>query len=146
MGRRKKPTKFKLLEGNPGNRPLPKEPKPKPIAPRKIPKYLDKGARKAWRKLAPKLEKLGLLKDIDCEMFGAMCVIISRLNWIRSELNNADSDIKDRHFYMKEERLYLNLFKSYASEFGLSPSARTGLDVHYENEENSTFASLLDDF
>ena len=45
-GRKPKPTHLKVLAGNPGKRPLPKnEPKPKPIAPR-CPQWLDPIARK----------------------------------------------------------------------------------------------------
>lgn len=143
MGRKPKPTRLKLLCGNPGKRPLPEEPKPRPIAPRNIPKYLDKGARKAWRRYAPKLEKLKLLTDIDEDMFAGLCTIISRSNWIRSRLNDGDLDIKDRSFLMKEERLYANLLKSYAAEFGLSPNSRSGLHIE-PDDGDSLFESLLD--
>ena len=60
-GRKPKPTALKLLEGNPGKRPLnDKEPKPQKKAP-SCPKWLDPEAKKEWRRLASKMEMMGIL-------------------------------------------------------------------------------------
>jgi len=142
MGRKSKSTRLKLLHGNPGGRPLANEPKPKPVAP-KMPVSLDKGARRVWRGLAPKLESLGLLTEVDKDVFAVFCQISSRLSWIRSQLKDDGIDIKNRSFYMKEERLYGNLLKSYASEFGLSPTSRLRLGIQVD-KELSDFEKLLD--
>ena len=49
MAGRPKPTNLKLIEGNPGKRPLPgNEPKPKPKAP-SMPSDLDYQAKKTWK-------------------------------------------------------------------------------------------------
>jgi len=51
-GRKRKPTVLKVLEGNPGKRPLNKNgPKPKPVAP-KTPKHLNSVAKKEWKRVA----------------------------------------------------------------------------------------------
>src|SRR5690606_36938676 len=72
-GRKPKPTNLKVLEGNPGKRPLNQnEPKPKPIRP-KCPTWLDKEAEKMWRSLAPELESLHLLTIIDVAALAAAC-------------------------------------------------------------------------
>jgi P27 family predicted phage terminase small subunit len=59
MGRPPKPNVLKLLDGNPGKRPLPNA----VDLPRGLPgppAFLDKIGRKTWRRLVPMLESLGL--------------------------------------------------------------------------------------
>ena len=124
-----KPTKLKIIEGNRSKIPLPEnEPQPHPKAP-KVLKDIDSGGKKVWKRLAPKLEKMGLLTEADGDMFSGLCNIRSRLEWISKKLKSKDLDETDRPFLMKEERLYLALFRMYASEFGLSPRGRVGLSV-----------------
>ena len=77
-----KPTKLKILEGRRGHRPLPEnEPMPRPITP-EIPDDLDDNAKKVWQRVAPMVGRLGLLTEVDGEMFGGLCQIRSRLRWI----------------------------------------------------------------
>ena len=62
-GRKPKPTKLKLLQGNPGRRPINKnEPEPRPGIPR-IPKWLKAHptAVKEWRREAKILNEMGVL-------------------------------------------------------------------------------------
>ena len=120
-----KPTKLKLIEGNPGKRPLPEnEPKPYPKAP-DCPSDIDAGARDVWNRLGPKLERLGLLTETDGDLFSMLCQIRSRLVWIHGEIDKKDE--KRVSFLLKEERLYSALLRQYATEFGLSPRGRVGL-------------------
>jgi len=72
-GRPPKPTALKVLEGNRGKRPLPQnEPKPDPIAP-KCPAWLHKDAKKEWKRIAPQLERLGLLTQVDMAALAGYC-------------------------------------------------------------------------
>lgn len=68
-----KPTHIKLVEGNPGRRPLnDKEPKP----PRGIPKcppHLSERARGLWKKIGPHLDKMGVLTIADGTALELMC-------------------------------------------------------------------------
>ena len=60
-GRKPKPTALKVLEGNPGGRPLNlNEPKPVKKAPR-CPSWLEDEAKKEWKRMGKVLEQLGLL-------------------------------------------------------------------------------------
>ena len=127
MAGRPKPTTLKLIEGNPGKRPLPEnEPTPYPKAP-KCPDDIDSGAQNVWKRLGPKLERLGLLTETDGDLFSMLCQIRSRLVWIHQEIDKGDE--KKRSFLLKEERLYSALLRQYATEFGLSPRGRVGLTV-----------------
>lgn len=76
-GRKPKPTRLKLLEGNPGHRPLPEdEPQPPANIP-DCPDHLDKEARVEWRRMAKELEPLGLLTNLDKAVFAMYCEAFS---------------------------------------------------------------------
>jgi phage terminase small subunit len=73
MGRPRKPTTLKVLEGNPGKRPLPKN-EPKPTIGAEAPPWMTApGARAEWERIAPRLLRLGLLTEIDAEAFALLC-------------------------------------------------------------------------
>src|SRR5262245_33058916 len=82
-GRRPKPTHLKLLQGNPGKRPLnADEPQPAieiPVAP----DHLSEAAKGEWLSMGEKLQKLGLLTSIDRAAFAAYCVVWAR--WVEAE-------------------------------------------------------------
>ena len=64
-GRKPKPTALKMLEGNPGGRPLNEaEPKPQKKAPR-CPPWLEDEAKREWKRMAKVLEQMGLLTEMD---------------------------------------------------------------------------------
>ena len=64
-GRKPTPTAIKELEGNPGKRKLnDKEPRPEKKAP-SCPKWLEPEAKKEWRRLAKKMELMGVLTEVD---------------------------------------------------------------------------------
>jgi len=129
----KKATKLKVLEGNRGKRQLPTdEPKPQPIAP-ECPKDIDPKAKKVWAQLAPKLVKLGLLTETDGDVFAALCQQRSRLEFIHRQLRKRDNkslvDDGKANAYVVMEKQYYQIFRMYASEFGITPRGRVGLSV-----------------
>ena len=79
-GRKPKPTAMKILEGNPGKRPLNvNEPVP-PVGNIKCPTWLLPEAKKEWKRLAPSLEAMGVLTMADltafegyCQAYGGLC-------------------------------------------------------------------------
>ena len=82
-GRKPKPTALKVIEGNKGKRPLPKnEPKPKNTLPR-CPIHLSKAARSEWRRLAKDLNKIGLLTQADRAIFALYCEAWAR--WLAAK-------------------------------------------------------------
>ena len=69
----RKPTALRVLEGNPGHRPLPQnEPKPAAAIP-DPPPHLHAYAVEKWNELAPRLAALDLLTDLDGAILGAFC-------------------------------------------------------------------------
>jgi phage terminase small subunit len=89
QGRKPKPTHLKLLEGERNKDRINfDEPKFKPKAP-KCPSWLSKEARREWRRLAPDLERLGLLTDADLAMFASYCSAVGKLAWAEREIKKA---------------------------------------------------------
>jgi P27 family predicted phage terminase small subunit len=76
MGRTPKPTALKILEGNPGKRPLNKsEPKPSVLLANATPPNflkLSNGAKRVWQEVLPALPK-GLITNADQCLFARWC-------------------------------------------------------------------------
>ena len=138
MGRRgpaPRPTALKVIEGNPGKRPLnTREPKPRPVAP-KPPPWLDRDAKREWRRVAPELERLGLLSHVDMAALAAYCQAFSR--WAAAERIIAQEGLTCRGamggMVQRPEvliaRQSMQLIKQFAGEFGLTPAGRTRLTL-----------------
>ena len=82
-GRKPKPTALKVLEGNPGKRPLNDH---EPIPPKgelKCPSWLLPEAKKEWKRLASSLEAMGVLTMADLTAFAGYCQAYAR--WKEAE-------------------------------------------------------------
>ena len=149
MGRPKKPTALKVLEGNPGKRPLPaNEPKPAPIMP-DCPKWFDAEAKAFWNKSGPKLNRLGLLTEVDGPAFEAVCQRYSL--WVRCEKR-----MKAKGLIMKTETGYeqqrpevsiaknaLADVKAFLTEFGMTPASRSKIDLKLDEKDEDEMEKLL---
>ncbi len=72
-GRKPKPTRLKLIEGNPGKRPINgREPKPPGSLP-SCPAHLSATAKTEWKRLARSLNRIGMLTEIDRAAMAAYC-------------------------------------------------------------------------
>ena len=132
MGRRgpaPKPTKLKILHGNPGLRALnAREPQPRLGVPG-MPTWLDKEGRAEWRRLVPELARLGLLAKIDRGWLAAGCQWWSVFIRASRALRETGLDPKDRRRIVSEANdAYRNYTKA-AAEFGLSPASRSRIEV-----------------
>lgn len=139
-GPRPQPTSLRVLRGNPGNRPLPQnEPKPEPTAP-KCPAWLDKEAKKEWRRVIKLLEPLGLATVLDGTALAMYCTAYSR--WKTAELwiqkHGTTYMIRDNAGaakYMQQvphvaiANKAAALITKLCQEFGMTPSARMQLDL-----------------
>lgn len=152
MGRPPKPTNMKVLEGNPGKRALSKyEPKPETRAP-SCPGHLDKEAKAEWRRIGKELLRLGLLSVIDRAALAAYCQCWSR--WVYAEqqlaalrepkplaIGDTEVGVIDGWVFRTDKGYeaatpWINIaskalaeMRAYISEFGLSPAARTRIQV-----------------
>ena len=166
QGRKRKPTALKVLDGNPGKRPLPKnEPKPEPTAPT-CPSFLTGPAKYEWKRIAPQLEKIGLLTQIDraalagyCQSWadykeakefiaknGSVCIL-----WEREKDGTIKKDFAGEPIirYMQPypqvgiANKALQQMKSFCASFGMTPSDRSGMELPGAKEQDDPMEALI---
>ena len=126
-----KPTALRVLEGNPANRPLPKdEPKAPPGAPDQ-PGWLTKEARAHWDEVVPILLKLGTLTFADGEALAEYCDVWARLRKVNRVINQKGHTFTTPNGYV-QQRPEVGIAKGLRADltrlmdrFGMNPSART---------------------
>lgn len=141
-GRKPKPTALKVLEGNPGKRPLnKKEPQPENKAPR-CPSWLEPEAKNEWRRMAKTLEAMGVLTEVDKAAFAGYCQAYARWKEAEEFLSKHGTIFKTPSGYIQQvpqvsiAQTYLKVMKDFCSEFGLTPAARTRIQVDTETKSS----------
>ncbi len=129
-GPKPKPPALKLLEGNPGHRPINEnQPKPRPVAP-KCPSWLATEARKEWRRVAPELERMGLLSGIDRAALAAYCQAYARWREAEETIDRLGLTFRTNTGYEAPRpevtiaRQMMVQMRAFCVEFGLTPSSR----------------------
>ena len=132
-GRKPTPTAIKELEGNPGKRKLnDKEPRPEKKAP-SCPKWLEPEAKKEWRRLAKKMELMGVLTEVDMAAFAGYCQAYARWREAEEFLSQHGTIFKTPSGYVQQvpqvsiAMQNLKIMQSFCAEFGLTPSSRARL-------------------
>ena len=149
-GRPPKPTAIKILEGNPGNRPLNKnEPKPESKLP-ECPDWLEDEAKKEWKRLAKELEDIGLLTNVDMAVFAGYCQSYARWREAEEFISKHGSILKTASGYIQQipqvsiAQQNLKQMRNFCSELGLTPSARSRLQINKKNTiEGDEMEALL---
>jgi P27 family predicted phage terminase small subunit len=135
MGKRgpaPKPTKLKILEGNPGKGALPKN-EPEPSCEGVVkPEWLDDLGGAEWDKVAPELARLGLLTDLDVTALALYCQSVSMA--IRADREVQKGLLHKTPNGHIQPSPYVSILRGaderarrYMREFGLTPAARVGL-------------------
>lgn len=134
MGRRgpaPTPTRLKVLRGNAGRRPLPKdEPMPEVEEPT-CPAHLDGMAKREWKRVVKELKKLGLLAKLDRPLLSAYCSTWSLFVQAERECRKGDLVVESSSGYPMQSpwigirNKQLEKLITLAGHFGMSPSART---------------------
>ena len=130
-GRKPKPTALKLIEGNPGKRPInghePKPPASKPTCPA----HLSPTAKAEWKRLAEALHRIGLLTQADRTALAAYCQAYGK--WVEAEKKLAETPtlLKMPSGYIQVSpwvtisNKQMELMAKYMVELGLTPSSRS---------------------
>jgi len=82
-GRKPKPTHLKLIEGNPGKRPIRTGPERSATTMPEPPDLLNADARTEWERVAHGLHALRLLENVDRAALAAYCTAYAR--WVQAE-------------------------------------------------------------
>lgn len=130
-GRKPTPTALKVLEGNPGKRPLnTAEPKPLQKAP-SCPKWLEPEAKKEWRRLAKQMEQLGILTEVDMAAFAGYCQAYARWKEAEEFITQHGTIVRTPSGYWQQvpqvsiAQTYLKVMNRFAEQFGLTPASRS---------------------
>lgn len=131
-GRKPKPTAMKIAAGNPGKHSLPEnEPEPDIRAPR-CPSHLSKRAKSEWRRIVKHLVDLGIVSELDRVALASYCEVYAR--WIKAEqeiekygLTYWEGDAMRKNAAVPIAERCVEQLRKLASEFGLTPSARSNV-------------------
>jgi P27 family predicted phage terminase small subunit len=157
-GRKPVPTELKVIRGNPGRRPLPKDEPMPPEGDVKCPSWVKGRARRIWKELAPPLAEMGLLTVLDVPMLADLCVVRAEFIKARAdvdkrgiEIEYARYDKKGNEFTVTEDNPSVRIAsdankraKSMEVEFGMSPSSRTRVKAAPKAKEKSALEQLRD--
>ncbi len=149
MGYPRKPTKLKILQGNPGKRALNKnEPEFKTCIP-EAPSYLYGDALKEWDNLAKLLASKGLLSEADAAELANYCLCIQ-------EIAEATEDIKQNGFWEKTtngnmiqrpsvgtRHQAMDRCHKFLIQFGMTPASRSSISADTLENKEDPFAILI---
>jgi P27 family predicted phage terminase small subunit len=132
-GRKPKPTALKLVQGNPGRRPLNEnEPAPPSTLPT-CPAHLSDEAKKEWERLARVLNEMGVLTEVDRAVMAAYCQAYGR--WVEAETKLRETPLllKTPAGYVQQSpwlsisHKQIEIMAKLMPELGLTPSSRSRL-------------------
>ena len=145
-GRKPKPTEMKRRAGNPGKRKLPQaEPKPR-VSPDMKVGAIGRLATQFRERYLPELRRLKVLTDVDVAAFELMgahyATAWNAARRIQREgLTRVSDGFMHKHPLLQVFRDNSNAFRTYAAEFGMTPSARSR--IHVEEAEQLSLAEVL---
>jgi P27 family predicted phage terminase small subunit len=147
-GRRPKPTRLKVLTGNPGRRPLnTNEPKPEAIVP-ECPVELGPVARREWDRLIIELAPLRMLTGLDRAALAAYCGAYGM--WAEATeaiqkfgtMVKAPSGFPVQSPYVSIANRQAEIMMRIAAAFGFTPASRSRISTPRPNER--TLFDLID--
>lgn len=136
QGRKKKPTALKLIDGNPGNRPLPEnEPMPAPVYKPRAPVGMSRTEQAKWRQMVKRLTAMRVLTEPDLD---ALEIYVR--NWVA--MHEALKDIADRGKLLQspsggvmwnpswsQYKHSEKVCRSIQAEFGMTPASRPNVQA-----------------
>ncbi len=148
-GRKPKPTALKVLNGNPGNRPLNKN-EPKPCtAVSACPDWLEEEAKAEWARMGQILEDMGVLTEIDITAFAGYCQSYARWKEAEEFLTQHGSIIRTPNGYLQQvpqvsiAQTNLKIMLKFCEQFGLTPSARSRIVANNADSETADEMEIL---
>lgn len=147
-GPRPTPTPLKVLRGARKDRINQHEPKPTPGRP-PMPSWLPPEAKKIWRRLAPELERMGVLTKADGLALEGLVSVTDLIRLVEEQIRadgvavaddkHVDADgnpAKRKHPLFPTLTALRQLQLAYLKEFGGTPSSRSSLKLGGEREVN----------
>ncbi|MGC3891273.1 phage terminase small subunit P27 family [Pseudomonas urmiensis] len=149
-GRRPTPTELKLVRGNPGKRAInKKEPQPARRIP-SAPAHLTNEAQVAWGRLTVLLDRMGVLTEADGFALERLCDCYAEILALREMVDfqgrTYETTSTQGELVLKANPAVAMLadvdrrFKSYLVEFGLTPAARSKIQVKENDAKEDPLA------
>jgi P27 family predicted phage terminase small subunit len=139
-GRRPKPTRLKVLTGNPGRRPLnADEPRPEPEVP-ECPAELGPVARREWDRMANELAPLRILTSLDRAALAAYCGAYAMWAEATEAIQKFGTMVKSpsgypvQSPYVSIANRQAEIMMRIASEFGFTPASRSRISAPASDE------------
>jgi P27 family predicted phage terminase small subunit len=141
-GRRPKPTRLKVLTGNPGRRPLnANEPRPESVIP-DCPIELGPVARREWDRLVCELAPLRMLTNLDraalasyCGAYGMWAEATEAIQKFGTMVK-APSGFPVQSPYVSIANRQAEIMMRIASEFGFTPASRSRISTPSADERD----------
>ena len=139
-GRRPKPTRLKVLTGNPGKRPLnANEPRPEIVTP-DCPIELGPVARREWDRLVTELAPLRILTNLDVVALASYCGAFAL--WVEATeaigkygaMVKSPSGYPIQSPYISIANRQVEIMMRIASEFGFTPASRSRISTPAASE------------
>lgn len=153
-GPKPEPTALKKLRGNPGKRALNRN-EPQPAVGAKPPRWVNAKSRYHWRKVAPELERLGILTVVDTVAFGLLCDALVDYVLAREVVEAAAEEGGVRFVATTDKgniiqhpavgvmnKAWERVLKA-CREFGMTPSSRTSLQTESGDAADDPLFKLL---
>ena len=149
-GRRPKPTRLKVLTGNPGKRPLNQsEPRPEPAIP-DCPPELGEVAQREWKRLVHELAPLRMLTNLDRAALAAYCGAYALWADAATEaiqkygaMVKSPSGYPIQSPYIAIANRQAEIMMRIAAEFGFTPASRSRISTS-SKPEPTLFDALED--
>jgi len=148
-GRKPKPTHLRVIEGNPGHRPINHdEPEPDGDVSKEPPEFLSARAQYYWRKTIGDAPE-GMIKATDNGIFMGYCIACADFEEATIKVNEAGPVIRipgqagfqQNPFVSIKRNAFERLTRS-AAELGLTPSSRTRVKIKGKKKPNSILGKL----
>ena len=130
----KKPTRLRVLEGNPSKRRLPKH-EPQPTGTPEPPSWLTTEALGEWNNIVPGLSALGIATSLDANFLAVYCDTLTTYQRATGELRRLLSkgqsltDLGPAALEAKI-RLLADQLRKQSGELGMTPSSRSKIEVN----------------
>ena len=150
MGERgpgKKPSNLAVLHGDRKDRVNKSEAKPPSTKPR-MPSWMSNQAKSVWKRLAPDLIAHGLLTKWDVDTFAIWCEEVAKYRRA-ADLQKGSLLVKGAGDSLKKNPAHqisrdaATLVRMIGRDFGLTPSARAGIELPEDDANTAGIARLL---